>query len=174
MSLSSQVLFVAFASSWTVYAVSVDSLVLLVSSAADVVCAVLLSLAVLLHSRDRSVLTVLSSLWLLAVFGLLMGLLVLSGQAVFVLVFSALLCIRWLPQIVESVRWMLSDRHAGGVSLSGSVWGLVMCLGWALWGLWPAVLPSAYGVDVPNIIWGSTGVLSFTLQLVLVRHRVRS
>lgn len=122
MSLSSQTLFVAFASSWTVYSINVESLVLLVSSAFDVLCAIALSIAVGIRGKERGKNLVVSLSPLLIMIGLML-LLAFFGAETFVIVFSALLCVRWLPQIRESIKWVYSSMPATGISKSGSVWG---------------------------------------------------
>lgn len=162
MSLSSQILYVSFASSWVAYSIGVSSLVLLFSAISDVVCALALSIAVLRFSDRKNVV---KQLWPLSVFVAFMLTMTAFGLEAFSAVFAVALCGRWLPQILESLRLLRAGADAHGVSTSGAVIGLAMCAGWFIWGLYPMVLPSVHGVDWPNVMWGFSGVVSFILQL---------
>lgn len=166
VSLSSQVLYLNLASSWTVYGAVTSSAVLLTSGITDVLCAIGLTVAVVRTSgftvRDFVPAVVFASL---------MAVMVVGGLSAFVVAFSAVLTLRWTPQILATVSVMRRAVPASGVSVTGAGWGLAMCAGWTVWGAWPLIFGTDDLIDWPNIVWGLTGVISFVLQLLSVRPK---
>lgn len=173
MSFSGQVLYLSAASCWIIYAVAYDSTILLISGIADAVCAVALGVLVFKYRSWRLSLV---QFWPLLILAAALSLVWIFGPVVYAVSFAAFSSMRWMPQITESLRFLVSGRCAGGVSLSGSIIGGVMTLGWLIWGAWPLMGIGTQNEDWPSIVWGITGTISFSLQLFLVgkRHRTHT